>query len=94
LQYVDKKHTQVDWYSTITTLQKTGTKIGYTKDHYQRVLHRFISYFKPEMNQLGQKMGLDELARLLMTTTMPVNDREMIIDEIKKLTRRKTESLR
>jgi hypothetical protein len=82
LQYVDKKHTQVDWYSTITTLQKTGRKIGYTRDHYQRVLHRFISYFKPEMNQLGQKMGLDELARLLMTSTMPVNEREMIIDEI------------
>ena len=38
LQYVDKKHTQVDWYSTITTLQKTGSKIGYTRDHYQRVL--------------------------------------------------------
>jgi len=94
LQYVDKKHTQVDWYSTITTLQKTGRKIGYTRDHYQRVLHRFISYFKPEMNQLGQKMGLDELARLLMTSTMPVNEREMIIDEIKKLTRRKTESLK
>jgi hypothetical protein len=94
LQYIDKKHTQVDWYSTITTLHKTGSKIGYTLDHYQRVLHRFISYFKPEMNQLGQKMGLDELARLLMTTTMPVNDREMVIEEIKKLTRRKTESLR
>jgi hypothetical protein len=47
LQYVDKKHTQVDWYSTITTLQKTGSKIGYTLDHYQRVLHRFISYFNP-----------------------------------------------
>ncbi|MFN9907416.1 MAG: hypothetical protein ACK56F_15060, partial [bacterium] len=62
LQYVDKKHTQVDWYSTITTLHKTGSKIGYTLDHYQRVLHRFISYFKPEMNQLGQKMGLNELA--------------------------------
>jgi hypothetical protein len=46
------------------------------------------------MNQLGQKMGLDELARLLMTSTMPVNEREMIIDEIKKLTRKKTESLR
>jgi hypothetical protein len=46
------------------------------------------------MNQLGQKMGLDELARLLMTSTMPVNDREMVIHEIKKLTRRKTESLR
>ena len=55
LQYTDKKHTQVDWYSTITTIQKTGSKIGYTRDHYQRVLHRFISYFKPEMNQLGQK---------------------------------------
>ena len=94
LQYIDKKHTQVDWYSTITTLQKTGSKIGYTRDHYQRVLNRFISYFKPEMNQLGQKMGLDELARLLMTSTMPVNDREMVIEEIKKLTRRKTESLR
>ena len=94
LQYIDKKHTQVDWYSTITTLHKTGSKIGYTLDHYQRVLHRFISYFKPEMNQLGQKMGLDELARLLMTSTMPVNDREMVIHEIKKLTRRKTESLR
>jgi hypothetical protein len=94
LQYIDKKHTQVDWYSTITTLHKIGSKIGYTLDHYQRVLHRFISYFKPEMNQLGQKMGLDELARLLMTSTMPVNDREMIIHEIKKLTRRKTESLR
>jgi hypothetical protein len=67
LQYVDKKHTQVDWYSTITTLHQTGSKIGYTLDHYKRVLHRFISYFKPEMNQLGQKMGLDELARLLMT---------------------------
>ena len=25
LQYIDKKHTQVDWYSTITTLHKTGT---------------------------------------------------------------------
>jgi hypothetical protein len=94
LQYVDKKHTQVDWYSTITTLHKTGTKIGYTLEHYERVLHRFISYFKPEMNQLGQKMGLNELARLLMTSTMPVNDREMIIHEIKKLTRRKAESLR
>ena len=94
LQYVDKKHTQVDWYSTITTLRETGRKIGYTRDHYQRVLHRFISYFKPELNQLGQKMGLDELARLLMTSTMPVNEREMIIDEIKKLTRKKTESLR
>ena len=94
LQYIDKKHTQVDWYSTITTLHKTGSKIGYTLDHYQRVLHRFISYFKPEMNQLGQKMGLNELARLLMTSTMPVNDREMVIEEIKKLTRRKTESLR
>jgi len=94
LQYIDKKHTQVDWYSTITTLHKTGTKIGYTLEHYQRVLHRFISYFKPEMNQLGQKMRLDELARLLMTSTMPVNDREMIINEIKKLTRRKNESLR
>ena len=94
LQYIDKKHTQVDWYSTITTLHKTGTRIGYTLEHYQRVLHRFISYFKPEMNQLGQKMRLDELARLLMTSTMPVNDREMIINEIKKLTRRKNESLR
>jgi hypothetical protein len=39
-------------------------------------------------------MGLDELARLLMTSTMPVNDREMIIGEIKKLTRKQTESLR
>ncbi len=38
----------------ITTLRETGRKIGYTRDHYQRVLHRFISYFKPEMNQLGQ----------------------------------------
>jgi hypothetical protein len=94
LQYVDKKHTQVDWYSTITTLRETGHKIGYTRDHFKRVLHRFISYFKPEMNQLGQKMGLDELARLLMTSTMPVNEREMIIDEIKKLTRKTTESLR
>jgi hypothetical protein len=76
LQYVDKKHTQVDWYSTITTLRETGQKIGYTRDHFKRVLHRFISYFKPEMNQIGQKMGIDELARLLMTSTMPVNERE------------------
>ena len=73
---------------------KQAAKIGYTRDHYQRVLQRFISYFKPEMNQLGQKMGLDELARLLMTSTMPVNEREMIIDEIKKLTRKQSESLR
>jgi hypothetical protein len=94
LQYVDKKHTQVDWYSTITTLRETGHKIGYTRDHFKRVLHRFISYFKPEMNQIGQKMGIDELARLLMTSTMPVNEREMIIDEIKKLTRKQSESLR
>jgi hypothetical protein len=28
LQYVDKKHTQVDWYSTITTIRETGHKIG------------------------------------------------------------------
>jgi hypothetical protein len=94
LQYIDKKHTQVDWYSTIITLRETGHKIGYTRDHFKRVLHRFISYFKPEMNQIGQRMGIDELARLLMTSTMPVNEREMIIDEIKKLTRKQSESLR
>ncbi len=94
LQYIDKKHTQVDWYSTITTIHKTGSKIGYTLDHYRRVLHRFISYFKPEMNQIGQRMGIDELARLLMTSTMPINERELIITEIKKLTRRQSESLR
>jgi hypothetical protein len=94
LQYIDKKHTQVDWYSTINTLREIGHKIGYTKDHFKRVLHRFISYFKPEMNQIGQRMGIDELARLLMTSTMPVNEREMIIDEIKKLTRKQSESLR
>ena len=82
LQYVDKKHTQVDWYSTITTIQKTGRKIGYTRDHYQRVLNRFISYFKPEMNQLGQKMGLDELARLLMTSTMPVKGKNDGVGEV------------
>jgi hypothetical protein len=46
------------------------------------------------MNQIGQRMGIDELARLLMTSTMPVNEREMIIDEIKKLTRKQSESLR
>jgi len=94
LQYIDKKHTQVDWYSTIITLRETGHKIGYTRDHFKRVLHRFISYFKPEMNQIGQRMGIDELARLLMTSTMPINERELIITEIKKLTRRQSESLR
>jgi hypothetical protein len=94
LQYVDKKHTQVDWYSTIITLRETGHKIGYTRDHFKRVLHRFISYFKPEMNQIGQRMGIDELARLLMTSTMPINERELIITEINKITRRISESLR
>jgi len=44
LQYIDKKHTQVDWYSTITTIHKTGSKIGYTLDHYQRVLHKKWDY--------------------------------------------------
>ncbi|MFN9937991.1 MAG: hypothetical protein ACK56I_00820, partial [bacterium] len=87
-------HTQVDWYSTIITLRETGHKIGYTRDHFKIVLHRFISYFKPEMNQIGQRMGIDELARLLMTSTMPINERELIITEIKKLTRRQSESLR
>ena len=94
LQYIDKKHTQVDWYSTIITLRETGHKIGYTRDHFKRVLHRFISYFKPEMNQIGQRMGIDELARLLMTSTMPTNERELIITEINKITRRISESLR
>ncbi len=39
-------------------------------------------------------MGIDELGRLLMTCTMPVNERQMIIDEIKKLTSKKSISLR
>jgi hypothetical protein len=94
LQYADKEHTQVDWYSTLNTLRETGEKIGYTRDHYERVLHRFISWFKPEMNQIGQLMNIDQLARLLMTSTMPANKTEMIMEEIKKLTRKPGESLR
>jgi len=94
LQYADKEHTQVDWYSTLNTLRETGEKIGYTRDHYKRVLHRFISWFKPEMNQIGQLMNIDQLARLLMTSTMPANKTEMIMEEIKKLTRKPGESLR
>ncbi len=39
-------------------------------------------------------MGIDELARLLMTSTMPTNERELIITEIQKITRRQHESLR
>ena len=94
LQYADKEHTQVDWYSTLNTLRETGEKIGYTRDHYKRVLHRFISWFKPEMNQIGQLMNIDQLARLLMTSTIPANKTEMIMEEIKKLTRKPGESLR
>ena len=94
LQYADKEHKKVDWYSTLNTLRETGEKIGYTRDHYKRVLHRFISWFKPEMNQIGQLMNIDQLARLLMTSTMPANKTEMIMEEIKKLTRKPGESLR
>ena len=94
LQYADKEHTQVDWYSTLNTLRETGEKIGYTRDHYKRVLHRFISWFKPEMNQIGQLMNIDQLARLLMTSTIPANKAEMIMEEIKRLTRKPGESLR
>ncbi len=94
LQYADKEHTQIDWYSTLNTLRETGEKIGYTRDHYKRVLHRFISWFNPEMNQIGQLMNIDQLARLLMTSTMPANKTEMIMEEIKKLTRKPGESLR
>ncbi len=94
LQYADKEHTQIDWYSTLNTLRETGEKIGYTRDHYKRVLHRFISWFNPEMNQIGQLMNIDQLARLLMTSTIPANKTEMIMEEIKKLTRKPGESLR
>ena len=94
LQYADKEHTQIDWYSTLNTLRETGEKIGYTRDHYKRVLHRFISWFKPEMNQIGQLMNIDQLARLLMTSTIPANKTEIIMEEIKKLTRKPGESLR
>jgi hypothetical protein len=88
-----KEHTQVDWYSTLSTLRETGLKIGYTRNHYKRVLQRFISWFKPEMNQIGQLMNIDQLARLLMISTMPANKTEIIITEIKKLTRKPGESL-
>jgi hypothetical protein len=94
LQYADKEHTQIDWYSTLNTLRETGEKIGYTRDHYKRVLHRFISWFNPEMNQIGQLMNIDQLARLLMTSTIPANKTEIIMEEIKKLTRKPGESLR
>ena len=94
LQYSDKKHTHVDWYNTINTLKETGTAIGYTRQHYKRVLTRFVSYFKPEMSQVAQRLNIDELARILMTSTMPSTETEMLLEEIKKLTRKTGETLR
>ena len=94
LQYLDSTHKKINWFATIQTIQSEGSWLGYTTRHYKRVLERFVSYFNSELAPLARIMPVDNLAKLLMSSTIPAPARELTLDAIHKLTRKPGEDLR
>ena len=94
LQYADDKHKHINWYDTIRTIQTQGAYLGYAELHYRRLLDRFVSYFASSIAPVARRMPLNNLCKMLMTSSMPAPDREVTLDAIRKLTRSPGESLR
>ncbi len=44
ITFTDEHHKDIDWHVTINNLHALGRELGYTLNHYNRAMNRFVSY--------------------------------------------------
>ena len=94
LAFTDTKHKQPDWFKVMKNLKESGEKAGYTLQHYRKCIDRFISYFTPELTLVTETMETVDLAKFLMTLTVPEPQKERLTAQMQKLVRHPGQKLR
>ena len=94
LRFMDNSHTEIDWHTTIENIQELGRELGYTLAHYNKVMNRFVSYYKPQYSPLIRGMDANATARFLMSLNTPKPPRQRHFQAIKQMFRPPNTELR
>jgi len=87
IRYIDDAHKTIDWHSTIQSLHTLGQSLGYTLEHYNNAMNRFVSFFKPSLSSLIAGMNANETARFLQSLNTPIPDKQKHFKAIKAMVR-------
>jgi len=91
---MDNFHNEIDWHTTIENIQELGRELGYTLAHYNKVMNRFVSYYKPQYSHLIRGMDANATARFLMSLNTPKPPRQRHFQAIKQMFRPANTELR
>ena len=87
LRFTNSEHNDIDWHTTINNIHNLGRELGYTLEHYNKVMHRFVSYYKPDLSPLIAGMDANRTARFLMGLNTPKPVRQQHFEAIKTMER-------
>ena len=94
LVFLDDTHRQVDWYATVFNIRDAGEAMGYTLEHYNRVMNRFVSYYEPKLLPSLRDLDANNAARFLLSLKVPVPMRQRKYNDILSLVREANTPLR
>ncbi len=87
LRFTNSEHNDIDWHTTINNIHNLGRELGYTLEHYNKVMHRFVSYYKPDLSPLIAGMDANRTARFIMGLNTPKPVRQQHFKAIKTMER-------
>ena len=90
----DHGHKELDWHATILNLRDLGEQLGYTLDHYNKAMNRWVTYYKPSLSPLITDMDANQTARFLMSLNTPKPRRQQNLQALKILCRQVGTDLR
>ena len=82
-----------DWHAITRNLKIAGESVGYDERHYKHALDRLVSFFQPQLRPVTERMRAVELARFLLNLNVPDSEYDVIINQMRGLTRKAGERI-
>ena len=77
-----------DWHAITRNLKLAGESVGYDERHYKHALDRLVSFFQPQLRPVTERMTAIELARFLLNLNVPDTEYDVIMNQMRGLTRK------
>ena len=82
-----------DWHAITRDLKLAGESVGYDERHYKHTLGRLVLFFQPQLRPVTERMTAIELARFLLNLNVPDSEYDVIINQMRGLTRKAGERI-
>ena len=82
-----------DWHAITRNLKPESLYVGYDKRHYKHAFDRLVSFFQPQLRPVTERMPAIELARFLLNLNVPDSEYDVIINQMRGLTRKAGERI-